>query len=438
MNVDPPKFANACDYHIPAPTGLSTYDQSRQARYIASCKACNTECALQSFDRASRVECLMSCDPSPMTPGATEQPGSVNYPDPIADLSEDVRDAYLPEMTALVCPEGVETNDGKFAKSIKCRPFTETLQQEAMAAAAVSAQNACDAVRGQSGFRCDMSDCQTLSDGDCRAARLCTFTPADGSTPASCAWNTLATASAINACMGNSNECKNGNTVFDGFNGLACETYGKAVEDVTYGGKDYAKGQLRPFPGQYAVENGQFLCKKLGDEETARTQVPAQPNNATWPLPVTDQVAAAGDGAAEQAAAQAAAAQAAAAQQAAAQQAAAQAARTRAAEEAAAREAAAAAAAAAAAEAAAQQATAEASAAARQDAADKKAAADAAAAAAADAASAAAADAAAAAAAADAAAAAEARPRRPTRPRAGVGLNRAPVQLCDPNVDAMC
>ena len=460
MNVDPPQFTNACDYHIPAPTGLSTYDQSRQARYIASCKACNTECALQSFDRASRAECLMSCDPSPMTPGATEQPGSVNYPDPIADLANDVREAYLPEMTALVCPEGVETNDGKFAKSIKCRPFTEALQEEAMAAAAASAQNACDAVRNQSGFRCDMADCQTLSDDDCRASRLCSYTPAEGSNPASCAWNTLSTASALNACMGNSNECKTGNSVFDGFNGLACETYGKALEDTSYNGKDYQKGQMRPFAGQYAVENGQFMCKKLGDGEEARTQTPALPGGAQWPTPVTEEAAQeaaqGGDAAAEQAAAQAAEQAAAqAAEQAAAQARAAQeaaAAQARAAQEAAAAQARAAQEAAAAqerADAAAQRASQEASAAAQREAAEQQAeaaaaaraarAADAAAARAADASAARAADAAAARAAdAAAARAADAATRRP-RPRAGVGLNRAPVDLtaCD-NGEAFC
>ena len=291
MNVDPPQFTNACDYHIPAPTGLSTLEQSLQARHIASCKACNTECALQSFDRASRAECLMSCDPSPMTPGQTEQPGSVNYPDPILDLAEDVRNNYLPEMTALTCPEGVDTNGGKFAGSIQCRPFTETLQKEALAAAAASAQNACDAVRNQMNFRCDMADCASLSDEDCTAARLCTFTAATGDKPSSCAWNTQLTTNAINACMGNSNECKTGNSVFDSFSGLACDVYGKARADATYNGKDYKRGDMRPFAGQYTVENGQFMCKKLGDGETARTAAPRHPSGS-WPAPQTEAAAA--------------------------------------------------------------------------------------------------------------------------------------------------
>ena len=291
MNVDPPQFTNACDYHIPAPTGLSTLEQSLQARHIASCKACNTECALQSFDRASRAECLMSCDPSPMTPGQTEQPGSVNYPDPILDLAEDVRNNYLPEMTALTCPEGVDTNGGKFAGSIQCRPFTETLQKEALAAAAASAQNACDAVRNQMNFRCDMADCASLSDEDCTAARLCTFTAATGDKPSSCAWNTQLTTNAINACMGNSNECKTGNSVFDSFSGLACDVYGKARADATYNGKDYKRGDMRPFAGQYTVENGQFMCKKLGDGETARTAAPRHPSGS-WPVPQTEAAAA--------------------------------------------------------------------------------------------------------------------------------------------------
>jgi len=271
-----------------------------------------------------------------MTAGEAQNPGSVNYPDPILDMVEDVRNIYLPEMTALTCPEGVNTNGGKFAGSIKCRPFTKTLQDEALAAAAASAQNACDAVRSQMNFRCDMSDCSSIKDVDgCASTKLCSWTPDlidkcidldtnetvdmamcfddegrrvnthrhdtlpkfenvvgdDGKTQkiamGFCTWNTQLTTNAINACMGNNNECKAGNSVFDGFNGLACETYGKARKDVTYNGKDFKKDDMRPFSGQYTVKNGQFMCKKLADGEKSRTNTPSHPSGK-WPVPQTD------------------------------------------------------------------------------------------------------------------------------------------------------
>ena len=312
-DVDKNVFTNACDYHIPAPTGLSTYANSLQARYIASCKACNTECGLQQFDRASRAECLMSCDPSPMVPGAEwpAEGGTINYPDPITHLAEDVRTTYLPDLTALTCPEGVEDNDGKFAGSIKCRPFTAQLQKDVLAAATANAQNACDATRNQTGFRCDMNDCKDYELDACNEERLCNWVPEykknnDGtfklkpnscSSPefttkstceaadfvwnisteripvnkcvnangdplafsdkncthanggyripdGVCAWDTHATSGALHACMGNAtNECKAGNSVFDGFNGLACKFYGKATQaDVDAAGQPKCTG----------------------------------------------------------------------------------------------------------------------------------------------------------------------------------------------------
>ena len=186
LKVDPPSFKNACDYHLEVPTSLSTSQHAAAAKRSASCRACSIECSLQRFGKADRAECLRSCDPSPVAAGEGTTVGA-QYPDPLSDAKfNEIRDTYLPAVTALECPSSscsdgtsetkeacdaagaewtaVNSNGGKFAGSIQCRPFTDAHKKEVLAAATASATDGCGAMQGR-GFRCDL-DCTKITDVD--------------------------------------------------------------------------------------------------------------------------------------------------------------------------------------------------------------------------------------------------------------------------------
>lgn len=182
-----PTFKNACDYHIAQPSSLATSSEAAAAKRSASCRACSIECSLQKFGKADRAECLQSCDPSPVAPGQGATDGA-QYPDPLLDEKfDEIRDTYVPRVTALTCPSSscsdgvseskeacdaanavwtaIDDNNGKFAGSVKCRPFTDAIRDEVLAAATESAMDGCGAMKSR-GFSCDL-DCDSLDYDQC-------------------------------------------------------------------------------------------------------------------------------------------------------------------------------------------------------------------------------------------------------------------------------
>ena len=243
-----PTFKNACDYHIAQPSSLATSSEAAAAKRSASCRACSIECSLQQFGNADRTECLQSCDPSPVTPGKGATDGA-QYPDPLkGDEFDQIRDTYVPRVTALTCPssscsngtsESKETceatgavwtvindNDGRFAGSVKCRPFTDAMRDEVLAAATASAMDGCGAMKSR-GFSCDL-DCSLLDEDKCVGAsnQFCKWNIPEEGGQGFCSTRTVESSRAINMCSTGDDACADGSAMLSNTAGQPCTILG--------------------------------------------------------------------------------------------------------------------------------------------------------------------------------------------------------------------
>jgi len=281
-----PSFKNACDYHIVQPSSLATFAQTATAALSADCRACSVECSLQRFGKADRAECLQSCDPSPVKVGEGATDGA-QYPDPLSGSQfDDIRDTYIPRVTALTCPSSscsdgtseteasctaagavwtaVNDNDGRFAGSVKCRPFTEKMQKDVLAAAA-SAVDGCGVMKGR-GFSCDL-DCDILERDECmgESSQFCKWTIPQGGSPDDgyCSTRTMESAKAINMCStAEEDACAEGSAMLVNTEGEACTVSGKGGD----------KGGVYGFD-----DKSLFRC--IADQTTQLVRLNACPNN---------------------------------------------------------------------------------------------------------------------------------------------------------------
>lgn len=283
-----PTFKNACDYHIAQPSSLSTSAHAAAAKRSASCRACSIECSLQNFGKADRAECLKSCDPSPVEAGSGATNGA-QYPDPLAGSQfDDIRDTYIPRVTALTCPSSscsdgtstteaecssnmalwtvVNNNDGRFAGSVRCRPFTDAMRDEVLAAASESAMDGCGAMKSR-GFKCDL-DCDTLDYDACNGAsnQFCKWTIPEGGNPdeGSCSTRTAESARAINMCSTGDDACAEGSAMLNNTEGEPCTIFGSSAD--------------RDEAGVYGFDDkGLFRC--IAADAAGLVRLNACPNN---------------------------------------------------------------------------------------------------------------------------------------------------------------